>query len=157
MKIRCSARAVLLDEMNRVLLIKFLFNEIRGRKILWVTPGGGLEEEESYKDCVIREVFEETGIKLKRIGPWIWTREVVFKGEEDSFISYERYFLVCVNNSNISLSGLSKKEQQSFYDIKWWSIRELMDSDEHFGPPDIGKLVFNIVNGEIPKKPIRIS
>ena len=45
---------------------EFLFIKRRdnGRIAL---PGGGLEENESIQDCIIREVFEETGIEIRSL------------------------------------------------------------------------------------------
>ena len=50
---------------------------LRNKKILlvhrrdydvWVMPGGGIEKSESLKECVKREVFEETGYRVS-VGP----------------------------------------------------------------------------------------
>lgn len=32
---------------------------------VWAFPGGGAEENESAEDCIAREVFEETGLRIK--------------------------------------------------------------------------------------------
>jgi 8-oxo-dGTP pyrophosphatase MutT (NUDIX family) len=34
----------------------------------WLVPGGGLEPNESLADCAIREVFEETGLRIQVSG-----------------------------------------------------------------------------------------
>lgn len=54
--------AVFDQENEKVLLIN--------RKKNWTGyafPGGHLENGESIRDCVIREIFEETGLKLKEV------------------------------------------------------------------------------------------
>ncbi|OAA90760.1 hypothetical protein [Clostridium ljungdahlii] len=44
MFIRKSARGVLINSQNRILLFKFVFPEIQSKKVLWVTPGGGVKK-----------------------------------------------------------------------------------------------------------------
>ena len=45
----------------------------------WQFPGGHLEYNETIEDCAIREVFEETGIRIKdvRLGPY--TNDIFLK------------------------------------------------------------------------------
>lgn len=54
-----GGRAVLENAHGQLLLHKRTdFN-------VWAFPGGGAEEGESAEDCIVREVFEETGLKIK--------------------------------------------------------------------------------------------
>ncbi|MFI7356253.1 NUDIX domain-containing protein [Streptomyces avidinii] len=61
--IRCSARAILLDG-DELILIK---RTKPGRDPYWVAVGGGVEASDpSLEDALHREVFEELGGKLSR-------------------------------------------------------------------------------------------
>ena len=42
-RLRLATRAIVVDEVERVLLVRFDF----GDRIVWATPGGGIEEGES--------------------------------------------------------------------------------------------------------------
>ena len=55
----------ILIEKNKILLIQQKVNSFRS----WSLPGGKLEEGESLKNCLIREMQEETGldISVKRL------------------------------------------------------------------------------------------
>lgn len=57
----------------------------------WTLPGGGLEFKENLEDCAVREVFEETGIKVNndRIKMVSVTNDVV---EDAHFVTI--FFLV---------------------------------------------------------------
>jgi ADP-ribose pyrophosphatase YjhB (NUDIX family) len=54
-----GGRAVIEQSDGKILLQK------RSDFDIWAFPGGGAEEGESAEDCVVREVFEETGLKMK--------------------------------------------------------------------------------------------
>ncbi|MDO5557850.1 MAG: NUDIX domain-containing protein [Clostridia bacterium] len=60
MKKRESARAIIIEENQMVVMYREKQN-----MIYYVFPGGGLEENEDIKDCVIREVKEEFGIDVE--------------------------------------------------------------------------------------------
>lgn len=59
MPIRLAARAVILRE-GRLLLV----NAWKGRTHLWCAPGGGVEAHQSLAEALVREVFEETGLRV---------------------------------------------------------------------------------------------
>jgi 8-oxo-dGTP diphosphatase len=52
----------------------------------WCFPGGHLEFNEDIEDCAKREVFEETGIKIKNIKTVTFTNDI-FKEEEKHYIT----------------------------------------------------------------------
>ena len=61
---------VVVDQHGRVLLIR------RDDFLIWALPGGGLEAGESPTDGVVREVEEETGLKVAAIslsGLYYWS------------------------------------------------------------------------------------
>lgn len=54
------AAAVILDENKNILLVKATYNRFHP----WGLPGGGLEYGEHPEEAVIREVWEETGLRV---------------------------------------------------------------------------------------------
>jgi len=52
----------------------------------WAFPGGHLEFSESIEDCAAREVFEETGIRIKnlRFGPY---SNDIFTAEKKHYVT----------------------------------------------------------------------
>ena len=65
-----KVRGIILNEMGQILLLHS--NKHNGYSI----PGGTVEENESIKDTVIREVFEETGaeiVPIKIVGKYYHT------------------------------------------------------------------------------------
>ena len=58
----CASALVVNPENNKLLLVKHhLYDK-------WVQPGGHIEENETPEEAAMREVFEETGIKIKLLG-----------------------------------------------------------------------------------------
>ncbi len=59
-KLTIGCSAVIFDETRqKVLLTRRVDNG------LWCLPGGGMKAGESVEECCIREVFEETGLRVK--------------------------------------------------------------------------------------------
>lgn len=55
--IRVSTKGLFFNEKNELVLIKSPNGDY------WSSPGGGLEDNESLKDAVERELLEETGLE----------------------------------------------------------------------------------------------
>lgn len=52
---------IVIDSEDRILLVKHK----KGKRQYWVLPGGRLEHGESFEECALREIKEETGLKVK--------------------------------------------------------------------------------------------
>ena len=58
-KIRLGCSAAIFDEQGRILLTK------RSDNGQWCLPGGAVEPGESVAEACVREVFEETGLRVR--------------------------------------------------------------------------------------------
>ena len=117
----------LLDAQDRVLLVHDRVDLDR-QESHWITPGGGLEPGESLRDCAIREVFEETGLRVELpvdAEPMFVEREVFwFAGQHIDQTNY--YFLTRLEAApDIVPAAPTEFEQVVALGTRWWPLEEL--------------------------------
>ncbi len=66
---RLVARAILLNEQNKIALHTLHRDDIFGNQTYLETPGGGVDEGETFEEAVKRECLEETGADIQVICP----------------------------------------------------------------------------------------
>jgi 8-oxo-dGTP diphosphatase len=142
--VRLTARAVLLDASDRVLLFEFHLPKgmiAGGPERFWATPGGAIEPDEDVRAAVEREVREETGLADFEVGPELWVGEQTLTFNGVQTFTRERFFLVRTNGGAICRDGWTKLERQVMRNHRWWSVTELLASSETIFPANFGKLV----------------
>jgi ADP-ribose pyrophosphatase YjhB (NUDIX family) len=82
---RLAVRAVIVEE-GRLLLVNAYAD---AHSTLWCAPGGGVEAHRSLPENLIREVHEETGLRIK-VGPPCLVNE--FHAPEGGFHQVEVFF-----------------------------------------------------------------
>ncbi|MDQ1656612.1 MAG: hypothetical protein QOD41_1695, partial [Cryptosporangiaceae bacterium] len=115
--LRPSARVVLLDADDRLLMLKLHDPSVtRGPNPItadfWLLVGGGVEPGETYEEAARREVFEETGIRDVSIGPCVWTHEKLIAGPDDDLWLVTAQFFVgrVAASSPVDFSGHEQLE-----------------------------------------------
>ncbi|MFN8531934.1 MAG: NUDIX domain-containing protein [Dehalococcoidia bacterium] len=165
MKIRQSARLIILDPQHRLLLMKIDDNRVidRARPNLtefWITLGGGLEAGETFVAAAQRELWEETGIQDAAIGPCLWKLEQEFSFSGELVHSVEHYFLVLVPSCDVTTERLFGEELKMFRDHRWWSMEEMEQTDEVFLPfgfYGLVELLTPVLAGNLPKVPMDVT
>lgn len=115
-----GVRAIILDDENRMLLVK---QNHEGRDI-WMVPGGGIEDGESAASAAVREVKEETGLDIE-VGRLIWhVEEVSQRGQR-----FVNFFLGKVTGGNLELGEDPEFDEnhQVLREVKFISREEMQD------------------------------
>jgi 8-oxo-dGTP pyrophosphatase MutT (NUDIX family) len=153
---RIAERALLLAPPDRLLLMKF--REPHRGILLWLTPGGGREDDETPETCLRREVFEETGLEGFEMGPRVWQRRHTFRWAENLIRQHETYHLVPVDPFEPTAAHLpSPEEQELFLGFRWWSAGEIRASKEFFVPSGIGDLLNVLLREGPPSTPLEVG
>jgi len=126
---REAARVILLDEDDRVLLIRG-HDVDQPERSWWFTVGGGIDDGEDALSAALREVREETGIVLDAAqleGP-VFTRSAIF----DFFLEHcrqdETIYLARVPAASfaaVDRAGWTELEHDVIDELRWWSLDDL--------------------------------
>ena len=155
---RPAARVLLIDECDRVLLMR-VTTPNRPDIRLWITPGGGLDPGESREDAALRELYEETGLRGVNLGPCIWTRRHTWQWEDRWIESDEWFYLLRVPAFEAVPTAPDEWEMQYVHEQRWWSLPELVASRnaETFVPRSLPELLSPILTGNIPAEPTEVG
>lgn len=152
MRRRPSSRLLIIDLLGRILLFHFKhqIGALAGMTY-WATPGGGVEDNETFEEAAIRELREETGIRVDDVGPQIGRRQVVLQLSDGEHVNEdERYFCVRVSGTQVSTSGWTSYEIECMTGHRWWTQVELAQTTEKVSPENLGDMLTMVVNSRSP-------
>ncbi len=155
-QIRHTSRILLVDQLDRLLLLK-IFDPANSGDVFWCPVGGGIEVGESPEQAAKREVAEETGLVDFELGPHIWNRQARYSFNGIKVHTNESWFFTRVKSFEIDISGFSEIEHRSFVENRWWTSQELSATNEALTPRRLATLFKDLLLNGAPEVPIELE
>lgn len=136
MRGRRTARVLLFDPAERVLLIRCMVMRTDGEFVFWLTPGGEIEAGETPIDAARRELREELGLEVEVVGP-LYTEGSQFEHRGEMRDNLDFVFTARCAADAPALRGVTPEEIEIMKEIRWWTAAEIETSSERIFPVDL--------------------
>ena len=141
---RSCVRVVLREAAGRILLFRAQLDS-RSAEPWWELPGGGIEPGESYAETAVRELAEETGLRISpaQVGPPLWRRSSTWTARGVRRLQHEVVMLVQLDEREPAISdgGRTADELEEYVGTRWWTPAEISASPDRFYPGRLPELL----------------
>lgn len=146
---RHAARVIVVDAQDRVLLLRG-HDADNPTRHWWFTVGGGIDPGEDERDAAVREVFEETGLRVARDaleGP-VLTRSAIFDFAREHCLQHETFYAVRLDgDADLSRDGWTVLESSFLDECAWLTLDELRAVEIEVFPASLATIVADLLPG----------
>jgi 8-oxo-dGTP diphosphatase len=154
---RRTARVLLLDPQNRILLMRGRLPGDPQAPHVWFTVGGGVEPGEGVLEAAAREIVEETGLADAQLGPVVWTGEAMLHDRKRRPVHFRESFVVAwTKGGDLSREGWQALEREFVDEVRWWTLAELRATAETVYPEGLAELLPDVLGGHFAPDPLVI-
>ena len=149
LRTRSAARVILVDEQDRVLLVRG-HDADEPTRHWWFTVGGGIDPGETSREAAVREVFEESGLRLsveELVGPVV-TRSAIFDFARESCLQHEEFFFARVtHDGTLVRDGWTDIEVGFIDEMAWTTTADLRSTEDEVFPRELADIVDGLLGG----------
>lgn len=142
---RPTARVLLLDPEDRILLMQGRDLQDPDRPPYWFTIGGGIDRGETVLEAARREIVEETGFEPTQVGPVLWYTEAEIRYQGEPWLMQQHFVLARCEGGEPSRDGWTEVERAFATDLRWWTRDEIAASVETIFPRDIANRLDDVL------------
>lgn len=150
---RRAARVLLVDPAGRILLQHCCDPAAPDAGSWWNTTGGGIDEGETPEQAAVRELVEETGLRVAaaELGEVVHRRLTRFDFGGSSYAQSEDYFLLRTDAFEAAPTAHSDLELVAVLGMRWWTLDELRGTVERVYPEELVDVLERLaVPGRLP-------
>lgn len=136
-------RLLVVDPADRLLLFQDS-DPVAGMR-WWILPGGGIDRGETEVGAAVRELAEETGLRVDpaQVREPLARRRVLH-GYSDQIVEQDdAFYLVRVPAFEVDIAGHTEDEKLTLQQHRWWTRTELAAAEGVMWPvllPDLTRL-----------------
>jgi 8-oxo-dGTP pyrophosphatase MutT (NUDIX family) len=139
--LRLTSRILLFDREGHVLLFLTKAPDTSGIA-RWLTPGGGVDPGEDHHQAAVRELFEETGLVVEKLGDSVWSHDFDVKWDAaDHSTGHAEFYRLVVDRFEPSSANWTDEERVDVLEHRWWSPNDLVTTSERYEPAELPRLV----------------
>ncbi|MEV1173573.1 NUDIX domain-containing protein [Nonomuraea sp. NPDC049784] len=155
---RSTARVLLVDDVDRLLVYRGLLLQVEDPYYAWFTPGGAVDPGESLQQAAARELREELGYAVAPavLGPVVAISSGTWSLGGETFSSVDSFFFLRVSGLEVDTSGMDDEERQVTDRFEWWTVTELRTAAETIVPGGLAALMERLLRGNLPAQPVAL-
>lgn len=141
--VRQVGRVLICNQAGEVFLLRGKDPGEPDRPAFWFTPGGKIDPGETAQAAAARELQEEVGIAVEpaALGAVIGNEDVTYRFNGVSYRQSGVFFALNHENPRLHAEGLNALEAQTIDIGRWWSLAEIMATEETIYPEHLAEML----------------